>query len=358
MMARKLSRRDFLKWSAFGLASLAFRPMASKTALSSPPLYNYEQFEGEDLARIAIESVSVYSEPSDKSSILYQRYRDELVNVYYDVVSEYGPGYNPLWYRVWRGYIHSGHLQKVNVQLNPVLSSIPESGQLAEVTVPVTQSLRYTSYSGWESLYRLYYQSVHWIIAVEEGPDGEAWYKLEDELDRHYVYYVPASHLRPVTAQELEPISPDVPFEKKRIEVSIAQQTLTAYENDKVVMHTKISSGMPQATPPPGQTSTDTPRGEFNVQSKMPSKHMGDGNLTADLNAYELPGVPWVCFFEPENGVATHGTYWHTNYGTTMSHGCVNMRPEEAKWIYRWTTPVATVDSWETRGYGTRVIVY
>ncbi len=89
-------------------------------------------------------------------------------------------------------------------------------------------------------------------------------------------------------------------------------------------MHTKISSGMPQATPPPGQTSTDTPRGEFNVQSKMPSKHMGDGNLTADLNAYELPGVPWVCFFEPENGVATHGTYWHTNYGTTMSHGCVN----------------------------------
>ncbi len=205
-------------------------PDGRKTALSSPPLYNYEQFEGEDLAHRYRVGQRLQRTLRPKQHSLPGS-SDELVNVYYDVVSEYGPGYNPLWYRVWRGYIHSGHLQKVNVQLNPVLSSIPESGQLAEVTVPVTQSLRYTSYSGWESLYRLYYQSVHWIIAVEEGPDGEAWYKLEDELDRHYVYYVPASHLRPVTAQELEPISPDVPFEKKRIEVSIAQQTLTAYEN-------------------------------------------------------------------------------------------------------------------------------
>ena len=84
---------------------------------------------------------------------------------------------------------------------------------------------------------------------------------------------------------------------------------------------------------------------------------MGDGKLTSDLNAYELPGVPWVCFFEPKAGVATHGTYWHTNYGTPMSHGCVNMRSEEAKFIFRWTTPVYEPGNWDQKGYGTLILV-
>ena len=92
---------------------------------------------------------------------------------------------------------------------------------------------------------------------------------------------------------------------------------------------------------------------------------MGNGFLFADrvdangtpLYEYEIPGVPWTTFFEPETGVAFHGTYWHTNYGTPMSHGCVKMRCEEAKWLFRWTTPVWEPGVVEKRGYGTRVIV-
>jgi lipoprotein-anchoring transpeptidase ErfK/SrfK len=91
----------------------------------------------------------------------------------------------------------------------------------------------------------------------------------------------------------------------------------------------------------------------------MPSKHMGDGNLAAD--GYDLPGVPWTQFFH-ETGVALHGTYWHNNFGIPMSHGCVNMDTEQAKWLFRWTTPVYETkiidhSSWEKRGYGTLVIV-
>jgi lipoprotein-anchoring transpeptidase ErfK/SrfK len=56
--------------------------------------------------------------------------------------------------------------------------------------------------------------------------------------------------------------------------------------------------------------------------------------------------------------VAFHGTYWHTDYGTPRSHGCVNMRPEEAKWLYRWTTPQATVSHRLRSGHGTTVVVY
>jgi len=109
---------------------------------------------------------------------------------------------------------------------------------------------------------------------------------------------------------------------------------------------------------PDGEASTDTPLGEFNVFSKMPSKHMGDGNVTGDLSAYELPGVPWTTFFFEETGVAFHGTYWHDNFGHPMSHGCVNMRTEDAQWIFRWTVPQNLGDKIEQTGFGTKVIVY
>jgi hypothetical protein len=342
-----ISRRDFLIYSAISLGNIAFHPLHG---------WGIDTDSGE-IARVTIKSISVYSKPSDKSKILYQRYRDEIVNIYDEIISKDGPGYNPLWYRVWGGYVHSAYLQRVKVRLNPVVIDIPEkSGQLAEVTVPLTQTMRYLPYKKtWEPLYRLYYSSTHWVKGVEPGPDGTPWYRLHDELNE-VEYHVEATHLRLVQPGEFAPISPEVDPMDKHIEVSIAMQTLTAYEKEKVVFKTNVSTGIPDRRNTPGLIPTDTPTGEFRVYSKMPSKHMGDGQLTSDLDAYELPGVPWTTFFAP-NGVAFHGTYWHNNFGMTMSHGCVNMRTEEAKWIFRWTTPVSAPETWEQTGYGTRVIV-
>lgn len=360
-MPKNLSRREFLKLSALGLASLAFRPLRQSSIPFSDSVSTTHQNEdfplGGDIARVAAYSVSVYSQPWDKSKILYQRYQDDLVNLYESVQSSYGPETNPTWYRVWRGYIHSAHLQCVRTKLNPVVNEIPDKGMLTEVSVPISLSMRYTSYDGWTPLYRLYYQSTHWVRKVDEGPDGQPWYLIEDELDSSYKYWTPAANLRPIPESELTPLSPDVPPQDKRIYVSIERQELTAYEGDKVVMQTKISSGLHYQ--PEGELRWDTPTGTYNIYSKMPSKHMGDGHMRSDYLAedfYELPGVPWVCFFE-ESGVATHGTYWHDNFGNRMSHGCINMRNEEAKWIYRWTTPPAETSSWETRGRGTKITV-
>jgi hypothetical protein len=89
----------------------------------------------------------------------------------------------------------------------------------------------------------------------------------------------------------------------------------------------------------------------------MPAKHMGNGNLFAGADDYELPGVPWTCFFT-DAGHAFHGTYWHENFGTPMSHGCVNMRTSEAKWIFRWALPPHTPDAMSNRGYGTAVDIH
>ncbi len=346
-MTSKLSRRDFLRLTALGLSSLAFRPYFGPV----------EDLDSGEIARVAIKSVSIYSRPSDKSIILYQRFRDELINVYETVVSDEGPEYNPVWYRVWRGYVHSAHLQTVRISLNPILEMAPKSRQIAEVSVPFTEASINNRLTGWRTLYRLYYGSTHWITGIEKGPDGSTWYRVNDELI-DMDYHIPAEHLRPIPAEELTPISPDVNPELKRIEISLSRQMLTAFEGDKVVLDTKISSGLPDShVYEDGKISTNTPSGEFTVQGKMSSKHMGSGELLFDLDAYILPGVPWCCFFEPVTGVATHGTYWHTNWGTPMSHGCVNMRTEEAKWLFRWTTPVAPVDSINKIGRGTRVIV-
>lgn len=348
-MIRKFSRRDFLILSGLALTSLAFRPA-----------YDFGELEDSDsIARVATTSVSVHSRPDEDSTIKFQRYRDEIVNVYYEVVSDKKPLFNPNWYRVWGGYIHTAHMQRVHVSLNPVPSALPQGIHAIEITVPFTLSFLQQKPGIWTPLYRLYYSTVHWATSIVVGPDGEPWYRIKDELIGYsdtLDYFIPAKHARIIPIEETTPISPDVPSDDKHIEVSLDAQELIAYEQGRVVLKTKISSGLDYS--PPNEIPWKTPTGWFTVQSKMPSKHMGGGQLTDDLEAYILPGVSWVSFFEPKTGVAFHGTHWHQNFGMPMSHGCINMKTEEARWLYRWVTPVADMSKLNTIGYGTQVHVY
>ena len=104
----------------------------------------------------------------------------------------------------------------------------------------------------------------------------------------------------------------------RRIEVNLSNQTLTAWQGDVMVMHTAISSG---------RSGTPTVTGTFAVGTKYAAQRMtGPG--------YDLPNVPWVMYFH--GSYAIHGAYWHNNFGVPMSHGCVNMRPNEAEMLYKW----------------------
>ncbi len=342
-----MNRREFLKRSGYSLGAMAVAPKVNLTDLLNTDL----------TGRVAITSVSIYSKPDDTSTIVGQKYRDELLNIYEEVISPNGPGYNPLWYRVWNGYVHSAHVMIVRNQLNEVLKTVPDTGQLVEVTVPYSQTYHFDKRKGWQPLYRLYDGSLHWIIALEEGPDGQPWYRIRDELisSEYENYFAPAEHLRSVQPEEYSPISPDIPMEKKWIEVDLSMQRMTAYEDGVERLKTTISSGIPNRYT--GSASWATPKGTYNVYSKLPSKHMGEGTLTDDLEAYILPGVPWVTFFT-KNGIGFHGTYWHNNFGMTMSHGCINMKTEEAKWVYRWTLPIAPANKVEQVGFGTKVVVF
>ncbi|MBI1854438.1 MAG: L,D-transpeptidase, partial [Chloroflexi bacterium] len=84
-------------------------------------------------------------------------------------------------------------------------------------------------------------------------------------------------------------------------------------------------------------------------------------NVFASVDDYVLAGVPYTCFFT-EVGHAFHGTYWHEDFGTPKSHGCVNMRTNEAQWLFRWARPPHNVDSlsknYYFRGYGTTVDIH
>lgn len=344
-MSTKLSRRDFLKLAGIaGFTSVGFRPFG-----------NSDEFvESANLGRVTIRSISVHKQPNEKSQILRQHFRDELLNLYYEIESAAGPVHNPIWYRVMGGFVHRANVLRTPIKYNDPVSTFPENGSLAEVTVPFTQAMRYSSGNQWTPIYRLYATSTHWVFGLEEGPDGKPWYKLIDELLR-VEYHVPAIHLRILAPSEFEPISPDVPADQKRIEVNVTQQKVYCYEKDELVFETKVCTGVNYF--PTGMIPWETPKGSFNVFSKMPSKHMGDGRLSGNPEDYELPGVPWTTFFE-QSGVAFHGTYWHDDFGRRLSHGCVNMRSDEAKWLFRWATPNYEPVQMEKTGYGTRVLVY
>lgn len=357
---KRVTRRDFLKLSGLALGGLAF----------SPFLPGLTDFDDSFVVRIGTANMPVRKEPTDESLIVLSRYRDELVHIYGEV-SAAEPKHNPVWYRVWGGYLHRGRLQRVRTIYQEPVKSIPEGARLiADVSVPFTNPYRYSKTFGWQAMSPpLYYGSVHFIDAVEQGPemadyDGP-WYRIFDELDSNVTYYAPAIHMRVLDGDILTPISPDVPYEDKLIEVNLATQMLYAYEYGSLVFQTNVSSGVPGDPTGGSGIPTTTPAGKFTILDKVPAKHMGysyfgeqtTGNILADVDNYVLPGVPWTSFFTVQ-GHAFHGTYWHENFGSPMSHGCINMRTNEANWLFRWSKPAPVPGNVATRGLGTKVEIH
>jgi lipoprotein-anchoring transpeptidase ErfK/SrfK len=104
------------------------------------------------------------------------------------------------------------------------------------------------------------------------------------------------------------------------IDVDLTNQSLYAYEGDVIVNSFIVSTGT---------WATPTVTGQFNVYIKYRSAPMsGPG--------YYLPDVPYIMYFYGDYGL--HGTYWHNNFGTPMSHGCVNLRTDDAGWLYNWAS--------------------
>lgn len=115
--------------------------------------------------------------------------------------------------------------------------------------------------------------------------------------------------------------------EEKWIDIDLSDQTITAMQGDTPVMQFPISSGK----------WAPTPQGEFRIWIKLRYSTMSGGNKN-DGTYYYLPNVPYVMFFYGPYGI--HGAYWHNNFGTPMSHGCVNMSVGDSQALFDWALPV------------------
>jgi lipoprotein-anchoring transpeptidase ErfK/SrfK len=121
------------------------------------------------------------------------------------------------------------------------------------------------------------------------------------------------------------PITVPTPFQNgKQIITILSKQTVYAYENGQLIKSFLISSGL---------ASFPTVTGNYTIERKYPTDDMsGPG--------YYIEDVPWVMYFH--RGYSFHGTTWHNNFGTPMSHGCLNMTVDDASWLYEWS-PIGTL---------------
>lgn len=118
----------------------------------------------------------------------------------------------------------------------------------------------------------------------------------------------------------------ETPFETtnlfRRAEINLSTQRAYLFENDKVVQSWAVSTGLP---------GTPTPTGNFKVFAHTAIQDMG----CYEGAPYCTEDVPWITWFAPNIGF--HGTYWHNNFGNRMSHGCVNLPIDLAKYVYDWS---------------------
>jgi lipoprotein-anchoring transpeptidase ErfK/SrfK len=334
------TRRDFLKLSASGALGLflAETGLGRALAATEPPASH---------GRVLMSGLFMYASPSFSSESWKAFGKDQLVPISEVVEGEAGNPYNTAWYRIGEeGFTYSGWVQPVETNYNKPIYDIRTEGQVGEITVPFSQARPEPNvlFNG----RRLYYQTTHWVrrTAVNRAQKS-IWYEIYDFHERKS-YYVPTHDLRILPDEELAPLSPDVPEDQKHILVDLGTQTVTAFEGDKPVLISRCASGA---------GDTKTPLGDFRTYHKGPSIHMtNEGD--ADEGIYDLPGVPWCSFFTG-TGIAFHGTYWHNDYGRPRSHGCVNLSSMDAKFIYRWTSPVVPpgVDYLHLPGQGTAVQV-
>ena len=143
---------------------------------------------------------------------------------------------------------------------------------------------------------------------------------------------------------------------EKWVDVNLSTQSLVAFEGDRPVFATIISSG--RHNDDDKTKDHRTVQGSFRVTEKHIAATMEAD--TAQDGPYKIEDVPWIMYFE--GSYAMHGAFWHSSFGKERSHGCVNMQPVDAKALFGWTGPSLPAQ-WHgvkatDKNPGTRVIVH
>lgn len=364
-MKRTLSRRDFLKLAGLGLGALAFSPYKRLDLeyFSSPK--RLPQFPGSAIiGRVVDTGIDLRSRPTNAADTSIAKLEaDTLLEWEREVVGNVIGGLsNQRYVETPQGYVYGSVVQPTRNLPNTAVTEIPagQPGFWAEVTVPyVDLAHEGTIASPWlldHIAYnfppRLYYGQVVWMDKIRSGNGFVEYRWNEDANGRGYGYGAYGEHFwgdgtgfKVLTEADIAAISPDVDPKEKTISLNLEQQTLACYEGSREVYFCRVSSGKLH-DPATGLVTDEyaTPAGTLLTHWKIISKNMTAGSESA---GYSTPAVPWCTYIQ--GGVAIHGAHWHNAYGEPRSHGCVNVTPEDAKWIFRWTTPYVSLVAGEER---------
>jgi hypothetical protein len=339
----RISRRNFLRLTGAALAGYAL-PFA-RVAQTEP---GWPQGSGIRLGRMTWPwRAAVLARPHPDGRLIRNLDVDEVVPILRDIVGRGMAYHTHVWNEIEDGYVYSPYLQPVKNLPQTPLTSLPPDGVWTEVSIPYVDAHAQADPEA-PVVYRLYYSAVFKITEIVNTPGGAVWYRVFTEIGTRM--YAPAHAFRVIHDAELTPISPDI--EDKTIVVHMARQSLSAFEGQTEVYRARISSGANYFGDDGVTLLNGTPSGAHSIWQKRISRHMQGGTLEA---GYDVPGVGWVCYFA-SNGAALHSTYWHNDFGIPKSHGCLNCRPGDAKWLFRWTKPVVSYQpgdvtvNWANRG--------
>jgi lipoprotein-anchoring transpeptidase ErfK/SrfK len=368
---RSISRRDFLKLAGVGLGVMALRPWPSKeiVSLMQPAMQLPEFPQAELLGRNCTADtnlgggmIELKTRPDVTSSKVRDVNRDEVFPWLKEVTAEtidYNLP-NQRWVETPEGYIHSLYLQPCKTRPNIPLTVLPagQAGFWAEVTVPYVDLIldNPSPVSGWMRDHvayglqpRLYYSQIIWVDQVRLPDGGTIQYHVQDRYGNPGdLFWADGAAFRPLTEEDISPINPNVDPATKKVVVNIQYQTMTCKENERDVYFCRVSTGVQEGS---------TPVGDLAVWRKAIGIRMAANTVAS---SYDLPAIGWTTLFSGE-GVGIHAATSHNDFGTVRSHGCVNCKPEDAKWVFRWSIPSVSLEpglvDWSGSVGSTHVIV-
>lgn len=350
-----IGRRDFIRVGAASMAGWSLRPWLAYAAQEFP--------DAERLGRVCVGKVDVKATPDADGTTVGTLYEDAVVVWLRERVGRHPYRINQTWVETPDGYLYAPELQPVHNRPNDAVEDLKEtslgSGMWVEVTVPWVRVVldNPPPRSPWlknTDQPRLYYSQILWVDAIRQAEDGTSWYRINERFGFGDIFWAPAAAFRPLGADEISPIRPEV--EEKEVVVDVNHQTMACYESGEEVYFCQVSTGAKFNAEGQSVDKWSTPVGPHPIWRKVISLHMVGGTTGG---GYDLPGIGWTTLFSGD-GVAIHSTFWHNDFGVPRSHGCVNARPADAKWVFRWVTPAVPYDPGDvTVGMpgGTRVTV-
>ncbi len=162
-----------------------------------------------------------------------------------------------------------------------------------------------------------------WRCSKPSREQKHRWFRIGDDR------WVNDHEVRVPT---VAPLPEGVGSGERWIDVDIPNQIVTAYEGERPVFATLVSTGKGR-----GKSIQATPLGIHRVWVKLASSDMDNLENEEASRYYAIQDVPWVMYFE--KGYGLHGTFWHRSFGHVRSHGCVNLTPLDAQRLFSWTSP-------------------